>query len=190
MNTREHIDVIVIAHRQDEAILKSDPVQLPSPRFRGIRLTNCGFTLVELLMVIAILAALATVAIQSWPQVKNIARKSRAISEIHNIATAIEAYQADKGVLPPDIAAVGYGSFNDPWGTPYRYRPISNPAGSGTPAYSRKDGFGNELNSENDYDLFSEGPDRTSAEWITDAPDDIVRAANGSFLGEASTYSP
>src|SRR4030042_7125044 len=59
-----------------------------------------GFTLVELMVVIIILAVLTGIAIPSYMALRNRARTAAAQSEMKNIATALEVYMADKESYP------------------------------------------------------------------------------------------
>ncbi|HJR69061.1 MAG TPA: prepilin-type cleavage/methylation domain-containing protein, partial [Gammaproteobacteria bacterium] len=72
----------------------------------------------------------------------------------------------------------------DPWGRPYVYRR----AADASRAQLRKDGELVPLNT--DFDLYSLGPDGVSALALPAAPsrDDVVRAANGAFIGVAANY--
>ena len=59
--------------------------------------TKKGFTLVELLVVIAILAILASVAVVGYTAFINNAKDSKAKSELHQIVTYIDAELMDDG---------------------------------------------------------------------------------------------
>lgn len=59
-----------------------------------------GFTLVELMVVIIILAVLTGIAIPSYLALRNRARIQATRSEMQNIGTAIAIYEADRGVFP------------------------------------------------------------------------------------------
>ncbi|MHC4252479.1 MAG: type II secretion system protein, partial [Planctomycetota bacterium] len=65
-----------------------------------------GFTLVEMLVVMVILAILAASVAVVLIRIANRARIEEAQSQIRLIATALDAYRRDLGGLPPDT---GYG---------------------------------------------------------------------------------
>ncbi len=72
-----------------------------------------GFTLVELLTVMAIIIALAGLVLMSagWAQKK--AASSRAEAEIAAISAACESYKADQGCYPaPAVQVSGSGNYN------------------------------------------------------------------------------
>lgn len=102
---------------------------------------QAGFTLLELLIVLGILALLATVATPQVLRYLGKARTETAKVQINNIASALELYALDNGtyppaqiglaalVQPPHGAARWAGPYlkkaeglNDPWGRPYQYR--------------------------------------------------------------------
>ncbi len=67
---------------------------------------HSGFTLIEILLVIGIIAVLATVVIVALDPVTRFedARNSRRLSDIQNIQNAIQQYAVDnKGVFPPRL---------------------------------------------------------------------------------------
>jgi prepilin-type N-terminal cleavage/methylation domain-containing protein len=73
-----------------------------------------GFTLVELLTVMAIIAVLAGLLLAISGLVQKKAGTSRAGSEIKGIETACEAYKVDNGVYPRDSAATSATDALDP----------------------------------------------------------------------------
>jgi len=86
-----------------------------------------GFTLVELMIVIIILAVLTGIAVPSYMALRNRARESATESEMKNIATALELHQADIESYPAAIGSIApYMNpipAKDDWGTDYLYTP-------------------------------------------------------------------
>jgi general secretion pathway protein G len=144
-------------------------------------------TLVELLIAVAVIGALAAIAINSYQGYKEKTRIARATIEIADIARAIDAYYLDARTYPPTLNALRIAARNDPWGRPYEYLPIdvTPPPNKGK---IRRDKNLNPLNT--DYDLYSVGPDGQTAKQLTasKARDDIVRANNGAFIGVAANH--
>ncbi len=68
--------------------------------YRHLHKKEKGFTLVELMVVIIILAVLTGIAIPSYLALRNRARNQAARAEMKNIATALEMYAADYEVYP------------------------------------------------------------------------------------------
>jgi len=69
-------------------------VSLPSVLF-GRSTARKGFTLIELLIVVVIISLLAAIAIPKFSSTKEKAYVAKMISDLHNLATAQEAYVAD-----------------------------------------------------------------------------------------------
>jgi general secretion pathway protein G len=94
-----------------------------------------GFTLVELMVVIIILAVLTGIAIPSYLALRNRARIQATRSEMTNIGTALEMYNADyedyptavnypahlTGGGPDSIVYMAIVPTLDAWGTGYTY---------------------------------------------------------------------
>lgn len=139
-----------------------------------------AFTLLELLVVIVIIGILASIAYIAYKDYVNKAQVVTAINEINMLEKEIYAYGLEGSIiLPPDLDAIGYGSFLDPWNRPYVYQPdLTNPrTKAGIPINT-------------DYDLYSRGRDGQSNLEITDAVslDDIIRAGDGNYKGYAERY--
>ena len=142
-----------------------------------------GFTLIELMLVIAIIGTLAAIAILAYHVYIDQAKITRAIVEIKNIENMITGYEIDNGELPEFLTDLGMGAFIDPWGHPYEYYEVGTKKGKGK---QRRDKDWNPLN--DDYDLFSFGKDGKTQQQANAkyGRDDIIRAANGQriALGE------
>lgn len=59
-----------------------------------------GFTLVELMIVITVIAILATIAVVTFTRVQKTARDSKRKEEMHSIVTALQGYYSEKSVYP------------------------------------------------------------------------------------------
>jgi general secretion pathway protein G len=153
----------------------------------GLARRRAGFTLIELMLTVAILGTLVGIAIPSYRTYVERAKVASAVSDIRNISTEIDGFEADRGRLPADLMEIGYDTWRDPWGNAYAYLPLTGMLGSGGPQ-PRKDRFLVPINS--DYDLYSPGPDMFSLAALTAAQsrDDVVRASNGSFIGSAKHF--
>jgi prepilin-type N-terminal cleavage/methylation domain-containing protein len=66
-----------------------------------------GFTLVELLIVVAIIGILATIVIVNVVAVKIRARDAQRKSDLAQLQSAFEFYRADLGTYPPALPACG-----------------------------------------------------------------------------------
>jgi general secretion pathway protein G len=144
-----------------------------------------AFTLVELLLSVAILAVLATIAVPSYSTYVDRARVMQAEADIVQIEVVIAQYLSDKGSLPGDLTVLNNVNQTDPWGNPYQYL---NLGVRGATAHARKDKSLVPINS--DYDLYSSGKDGQSVPPLTAkvSQDDVVRARNGSFVGLGSDF--
>ena len=124
---------------------------------RRLRSRSKAFTLIELLLVMVILAILATVVVRKFSGIQEKARDSKAKDDIANIKGALEQFKIDNSRYPTseeglqalvtkpsaDLPEWKHSYIEkfplDPWQHPYTYR---EPGSNGK-----------------DYDLFSCGPD-------------------------------
>jgi general secretion pathway protein G len=158
-----------------------------SNMFRGFREAAEGFTLVELITAMAIIAILAAIAIPSYGAYINKARISVAISDMRMLEIKINAYRSDMGYLPATLNDIGSGALLDPWKHPYVYLNIEDGGVKGK-GKLRRDRKINPLNT--DYDLYSVGADGDSKTQLNakESLDDIVRARDGAFLDLAEKF--
>jgi type II secretion system protein G len=64
--------------------------------------TRAAFTLIELLIVVAIIAILAAIAVPNFLEAQTRSKVSRALADMRSIATAIESYHVDNSTYPVD----------------------------------------------------------------------------------------
>ncbi|HQD39431.1 MAG: type II secretion system major pseudopilin GspG [Firmicutes bacterium] len=101
---------------------------------------EAGFTLLELVLVMLILGILAARLVPNFVGRSEDAKRSRAISDLEAISTALDAFELDNGFFPstnqglqalveqPQGADNWKGPYlrrlprQDPWGNPYQYR--------------------------------------------------------------------
>ena len=122
-----------------------------SPASTALRRASrrAGFTLLEVLVVVAILVILSTVAVVATTSYLENARKSRAQLQCKSLASACEAYYLNpqsgnqypenlQQLLMPfgsgaSLLKNGQDDLTDPWGNQYQYQLIGNPDGTQQP---------------------------------------------------------
>lgn len=144
-----------------------------------------GFTVIEVMLALAIIAILAAIAIPAYQSYELKAQDAQAEQDITEIEARISLYYEMNQALPQSLAQVNEGSHLDPWGHPYYYLDFT---GLTNLSQVRKDRNLIPLNT--DYDLFSAGPNGAWMPPITAAAsqDDIIRADDGAYVGLASNY--
>ena len=168
-------------------MLRWPPDTLPSGRRRR-RLCCRGFTLVEVMIVIGLIALLSAVSTTVFGNYLDKARNIQAISEIRTMQNEIVVYEIDNDTLPDTLGEVGLGNALDPWKTPYDYLRIADQGKKGGKKRRKRDGKDSWLNT--DFDLYSKGKDKKSKQKLKDkkSKDDIVRADDGKYVGVALKY--
>jgi general secretion pathway protein G len=148
-----------------------------------------GFTIVEILIVIAIGGTLAAIAIPRYADYRERIKVAQAVIDLRALSLLINSYQLDARTYPLNLAAVGNAGKLDPWGRPYVYLNLQNPALKGK-GQARKNKNLVPINS--DYDLYSLGKDGDSSGPLTAkaSRDDVLRANDGAFFGLAGDYEP
>jgi general secretion pathway protein G len=157
------------------------------PRGRTVPFAGgSGFTLIEVMIAVAIAGVLASIATPIYIGYRERARDAVAIIDLRNIEQAVIVYAAENsGTFPDSLADINMDDMRDPWGNPYQYLRIegSDIKGKGK---LRRDQFYNPVNT--DFDLYSMGPDGRSQTQFNAkfSRDDVVRAYNGGYYGKVS----
>ena len=156
-------------------------------RFPKRKGNSSGFTLIEMLFVIALVAILVAIAIPLFREFRERAQVAAAIAGIKVIEQAVVSHFISTDAYPDSLSEVGFESMRDPWGNPYQYTRINVP-GKNMIGKARKDRFLVPINT--DFDLYSMGPDGVSATPLTAkaSQDDIIRANDGGYIGRAAGY--
>ena len=152
---------------------------------------SLGLTIIELLIVVMIMATLATLGVPLYASALDNARVAKAMADIRVVEKEIFVFQVLNNRLPSNIAEVGRANLRDPWGNAYEYLEIScdeTQKKCKAPKGHRKDGLFKPLNW--DFDLYSKGKDGLTKEKLDskEGADDIVRCVNGGYVGLAADF--
>jgi len=152
---------------------------------------SLGLTIIELLIVVMIMATLATLGVPLYASALDNARIAKAIADIRVVEREVFVFQVLNNRLPKNLAEVGRTNLHDPWGNAYEYLEISCDetwTKCKPPKGARQDKFFKPLNW--DFDLYSRGRDgQTTAKLDTKkGADDIVRCMNGGYVGLSSEF--
>ncbi len=87
---------------------------------------NKGFTLIELMVAITIVAILATIGMVLYSQIQKTARDSKRVGELNEIKKAAITYQTSRGSFPERLSDIATyfergAAPTDPKGTAYSY---------------------------------------------------------------------
>jgi len=114
------------------------------------RFQKSGFTMIELLIVVAIIMILAVVAIPQYSQYKNRANDADAKSTLHSIFLGCKSYWSDSGSSNNcDIAAIS--------STTYGYVPATRISVSANGAENAFLGTASSIDSPNSYTIDQNG---------------------------------
>ena len=146
-----------------------------------------GFTVIEIMLVVAILGVSAAVALPAYANYRERVRIAQAVTDIKGMGAQITSYALENRALPDTLSDIGRGGMLDPWGNPYQYTNLETAKGKGSARKNK-----NLVPINTDFDLYSNGKDGDSASPLTAkaSRDDIVRASDGRFVGLASDYDP
>jgi len=173
-------------HRQENGNFRRElPIATESSRSTP-RLQ--GFTLIETLIAITVLAALIAIALPQFQSYREQARVAQAIADIRNIDLSIQVYKRQNNALPTKMSEAFSASTLDPWKSDYVYLKIEGEDPGKIKGIIRKDQKLVPINS--DFDLYSSGADGKSFPPLDtkESLDDIVRANDGRFVGRASDF--
>ena len=136
--------------------------------YSKIRSSVRGFTLIEIMLVVIIISALAAIVVPNLGGRSEQAKVAVAKADISNIATALKLYELDNGTFPTTsqgLAALRERPSSSPtprnWNGPYLEKDPVDPWGE---AYV----YASPGSRRADYDLSSRGKD------LNDAGDDIA----------------
>lgn len=102
--------------------------------FKTLRKAQRGFTIIELLIVIAIIAILALLVLNNFQGAQAKARDTQRQTDINNLHAKLEEYYNDNGNYPATFTAANFPgidaeSLNDPAGTSIVIQPaVANAA--------------------------------------------------------------
>lgn len=139
-----------------------------------------GLTLIELLIVVALIGVIAGLAVPLFYQQLERMKVRRAIADLITLEFEIERFEDQNDALPDGLDDLDRRPRLDPWGRTYVYFKFGGPDWRGE---ARKDRFLVPINSS--FDLYSVGRDGESRPPLQNprSLDDIVRANDGAFYG-------
>lgn len=139
-------------------------------------LTILGFTLMEMIIVIALIGSLFGIAIPVYSNYRQKIRINKAVDDIKALETGIMKYFDENGRYPADLGQTGMGNLLDPWNNPYRYLWINGNPDPGMEGRRRR--YRNNIPVNYEFDLYSMGPDGRTHKSFRNAyaRDDIARA--------------
>ncbi len=149
-----------------------------------IHLTSSGFTLIEVLLTLAIVGVLSKISLETYQDYTENAKVKLSKEQIAAMSAKISLYWEDAREYPDSLADVGMAGMLDPWDRPYRYLNLDKNGNGG----ARRDKNLNPLNS--DFDLYSTGKDGETRLPVSqkDSLDDVLRANDGRFIDLAKNY--
>src|SRR5450755_4352048 len=80
-----------------------------------------GFTVIEAMLVVAIVAILAAMALPFYGRYRDRVDTLQAVSDIGSLQVLIGAYALDHNGYQDSLADISRDGMRDPWGNPYQY---------------------------------------------------------------------
>jgi type II secretion system protein G len=106
-------------------------------RVSGRKIGNRGFTLIELMIVVAIIGILAAIAIPLYASIQARARVAKVQADLRTLASAVSMYQAHIGSLPNAITDLTVSVSNNLGQTAGPFiGSVPTPPGGGSPTWS------------------------------------------------------
>lgn len=142
MNSKMEFILNGISHTTSTAVALDQPLppaQVPQRTAQRCRpLRRRGFTLLEIMLVLVIIAAIAGIAVVNIGSFQELGFRRTATAEISNLKTMLESYKLEVGTYPSQLShlyeqpsdladptkwmQISKKPINpDPWGRPYEY---------------------------------------------------------------------
>jgi type II secretion system protein G len=159
--------------------------------------TARAFTLIELLIVVAIIAILAAIAVPNFLEAQTRSKVSRVKADLRTMATAMEAYRVDNTAYPPHNRRFGTAFLRI---TPVsrRYIPLTSPVAYITttpqdPFFNGRDDIATWGGPVFDYWVYDEpfpfGPRKGTLWWMSSYGPDQQKNGNSAPAPGGGTYS-
>lgn len=84
-----------------------------------------GFTLIELMLAVAIIGIMSSLAIPNYVGFLEKARMAKTVAEMNGMAKEIQLYSVAEGQYPDSLGQIGLDNRRDQWGNPYQYLRIN-----------------------------------------------------------------
>jgi prepilin-type N-terminal cleavage/methylation domain-containing protein len=109
-----------------------------SSMFNKLRKKHAGFTLVEIMIVVAIIALLAAIAVPGFLRARKRSQASKILNDLRMIDSAVDQYAIETGKKTGDVVSVSdwtnyvkkdsilYASGNDLFGQPYNDQTVDS----------------------------------------------------------------
>ena len=127
-----------------------------------------GFTLMEIIVVLAIIGTLSAIAIPQYTSYRKKALANITIEELKSIENEITRFFLTEGRLPANLIEVGLDTLRDQWGNPYVYVPSDS-----VPVGQRRSKNGI-VPVNTDFDLYSMGKDGKSTGLLQPKPAGMI----------------